>query len=312
MSYRLNAITGYEDLVRAGAIKHPKETSYIIKGREKQLFELSKNDFKNHEIMSESPGRWTIAAKYPDGKWTSNYLTEIITCRIGVFVSGDIDSVIFAGGDRGDSDRSRLDWVAYSSVSGYLDGKASMGFNSSTRNPAEEQDNDIAVAEMQSHVFDAYQEICENVLAEDEWEPDIKYDDDDNEIEELDPPATFNHETGKIECANEEHLAELLKKVDADIRESREIAAWADAIEDLVGIESLALELVKNALYDDLNRAGVCEAGEMIGDIGIVTAARVYYAHAACKKLSELLEIKDKREAVDNLVDSLGGLGSPS
>lgn len=287
--FRFEEITCYEDLVRRKLMKTPKETRHVIESREKQLVELSKNAFKDHEIMSSSPGRWTIAAKYPDGKWTSNYLAEIITCRIGVFVSGDIDSVIFAGGDSSDSDRSRLNWVAHSSIEGYLNSKASMGFNSSTRNPAEEQDDDIAIAEMQSRVFDIYQEICETVLAEDGWEPDN---------DEPDSPATFNHETGKVECANEDHLTFLLKRIDAEIKASRDIRAWADAIESLVNGD--ALELVKNELYDDLSKAEVCDAGEMICDTGIVTAARVYYAKAACKKLSELLEARDKVEATTN------------
>ena len=288
MLFRFEEITGYEDLVRRKLIKTPKETRHVIEGREKQLVELSRDAFKDHEIMSSSPGRWIIAKKYPDGKWTGVYLAEIITCRIGVFVSGDIDSVIFAGGDSSDSARSRLNWVAHNSIGGYLAGKARMGFNSSTRNPAEEQDDDTAIAEMQSHVFDAYQSICEDVLAEDD-----NFNND--EIEEIDPPASFNSETGKIECDSKEHLAELLEKVDSGIKDSCEIQAWADAIESLVNGD--ALELIKNELYDDLNKVGISDVGEIIGDIGIVTAARVYYAQAACQKLSELLEAMDENNA---------------
>ena len=301
MTFRFDEITGYEDLVRRKAIKMPKDTRDVINGREKQLLSLAQDAFKSHEIMSASPGRWTIARKYPDGKWTSTYLTEIITCRVGVFVSGDIDSVIFAGGDSGDSDRSRLNWVAHSSINGYLDGKARMGFNSSSRNPAEEQDNDIAIAEIQDRIFEAYQAICKNVLANDDWEPDIKYDDSGEEIDEPDPLAEFSYATGKIECSNGQHLAELLKHVDADIKESREILAWVDAIDRLVDGESL--EVIKNELYEDLNKAEVYEAGEMIMNIGIVTAARVYYAHAACKKLSELLTARDTSETIKNFED---------
>lgn len=289
MRFEFNELSGYEDLVRRRAIRPPKETAEAIRGREKQLIGLALDDFKDHEIMSASPGRWTIAKKYADGKWTSSYLTEIITCRVGVFVSGDIDSVIFAGGDRGDSDRARLNWAASSNVAGYLDGKARMGFNSSTHNPAEETDDETAIAEIQEHTFEAYQRICEGVLAEDDWEPDS---------DEPDPPAAFSRETGKIECTCGAHLAELLKRVDADIRESREIRAWADAIESIGG--GTPLELVRNELYDDLVQADVCDVGEMIGDIGIVTASRVYYAHAACKKLAELLEAEDQAEAIDN------------
>jgi hypothetical protein len=292
MRFEFNELSGYEDLVRRRVIRPPKETSEASKGRERQLLRLAHEAFKSHEIMFASPGRWTIAQKYPDGKWKSTYLTEIITCRVGVFVSGDIDSVIFAGGNSGDSDRARLNWVAHSSLNGYLDGKARMGFNSSNRNPAEESDDEIAISEIQERVFDACREICEGVLAEDDWEPDS---------DEPDPPATFNHETGKIECSDGKHLAELLRRVDADIRESREIRAWVDAIENIG--HGTPLELVRNELYDDLVKADVCDAGEMIGDIGIVTASRVYYAHAACKKLAELLDARDQAEASDNFRD---------
>jgi len=301
MSFRSDEITGYEDLVQRKLIKTPKETQEVIKGREKQLCWLAQDAFKNHEIRSASPGRWTIAKKYPDGGWTNIYMAEIITCRIGVFVSGDIDSVIFAGGDHGDSDRARLNWAATSSLVGYLDGKARIGFNSSGISPAEEEDIDIAMAEMQDHIFDAYQVICEDVLADDEWEPEIRYDDSGEEIDAPDPRATFKVETGKIECANTEHLAELLKCVDADIKKNREIVVWADAIDSMLDGEPL--ELVRNRLYDELNEADIGDAGELSCNIGIVTAARVYYAHAACKKLAELLEARDQAEASDNFKD---------
>jgi hypothetical protein len=287
----------YEDLWDRKIIVHPKDARKNIKARGEMLRRFSKEAFVEHEIMSESEGRWTIAQKYKDtGKWQSTYLTEIIVCRVGVFVSGDIDSVIFAGGDRGSSPEAMVGWVGrHDDVEYYLHQKASMGFNCSNRNPAETTDNDTAIAEMQDRAYEVYREICEGVIGE--------YSDGDEAYSLVFPDdfsdsdgtpaiaASFNQETGKIECSNEAVLQKLLWVVNTRLENSQEMKAWDEAITDMR--HGRDLELVTHSLYDTLEEAGVSDVWEIVGDIGVVVDSRVYYAHAACAKLCELLDARD-------------------
>jgi hypothetical protein len=288
----------YEDLWIRRIIAHPKDARKAIKSRGEDLRRFSKEAFVDHEIMSESEGRWTIARKYKDtGEWQSTYLTEIIICRVGVFVSGDIDSVIFAGGDRRSSPEAMVGWVGrHDDVEYYLHQKASMGFNCSNRNPAETTDNDTAIAEMQDRAYEVYREICESVV--EEYSNGYEYeahslvvpdDDDDDGIPSV--PALFNQETGKIECSDENVLERLLWVVSERLQNSKEMDAWDEAITEMR--HGRDLELVTHSLYDTLEEAGVSDVWEIVGDIGVVVDSRVYYAHAACAKLCELLDARD-------------------
>jgi hypothetical protein len=299
----MTTINTHEDLWDRKIIAHPKDARKNIKARGEMLRRFSKEAFMEHQIMSEGEGRWTIAQKYKDtGKWQSTYLTEIIVCRVGVFVSGDIDSVIFAGGDRGSSPKAMVGWVGrHDDVEYYLHQKASMGFNCSNRNPAETTDNDTAIAEMQDRAYEVYREICESVV--EEYSNGYEYeahslvvpdDDDDDGIPSV--PALFNQETGKIECSDENVLERLLWVVSERLQNSQEMKAWDEAITDMR--HGRDLELVTHSLYDTLEEAGVSDVWEIVGDIGVVVDSRVYYAHAACAKLCELLDARETdREA---------------
>lgn len=291
----------YDELWSRKIIVHPKDARNIIKARGAEIREFAKEAFKNHEIMSEGEGRWTIARRYTDpgkwyGKWRSDFMTEIIVCRVGVFVSGDIDSVIFAGGDHGMSPEAMVGWVGrHDDVEYYLRQKASMGFNCSQRNPAETTDNDTAIAEMQDRAYEAYQTICEDIVEEynngDKAYSLIFSDIDSDDVPDV--PASFSHETGKIECENGEVIQKLLWVASERLRNSKEMSAWDEAITDMLHY-GRDLELVTHSLYDSLEDAGVSDVWEIVGDIGVVVDSRVYYAHAACAKLCELL---DSREA---------------
>lgn len=80
---------------------------------------------------------------------------------------------------------------------------------------------------------------------------------------------------------------------DLDEIDDAEIAAWRKAIRSVGGDP---WEMVRLQLYDDLSDAGCSDAGEMIWNIGLVPASRLYYAQAACRKLLELLEKEKNHE----------------
>lgn len=84
-----------------------------------------------------------------------------------------------------------------------------------------------------------------------------------------------------------DRLDELEDEHGGDENGDEEVAAWRKAIRAVGGDP---WELVRQELYDDLEEAGHCDAGELIWDIGMVPAPRLYYAQAACRKLLELLE----------------------
>jgi hypothetical protein len=292
----------YNELWDCKIILPPDKTRNGRKARADELLKMARDNFRNHEIMSEGEGRWTIAHKYTDpgkwqGKWRSDFLAEIIVCRVGVFVSGDIDSVIFAGGDRGVTPEAMVGWVGrHRDVDSYLLQKASMGFNDSTRNPAEAFDEDVAIEQMQDRAFEVYQTICENVVEEFNDRDKcylllfsgVSAKDIPDELPEV--LVAFNDKTGRIECEDQEVLQRLLWVVGQRIANNKELQAWATAIIALRNGESH--QLVFDELYLDLNRAHVCDAWEYVEDLGVVTNSRVYYAHAACAKLCELLDAR--------------------
>ena len=93
----------------------------------------------------------------------------------------------------------------------------------------------------------------------------------------------------EMEDRIKDRLAEIEEDVDEDMDEidDHEIAAWRRAIRAVGGD---AWEMVRLQLYDDLIDAGCSDVGEMIWDIGLVPASRIYYAQAACRRLLELLD----------------------
>lgn len=278
-------IRWHEELFKQKLIRVPADGDSPMKKRHDALKEQAHEAFEDHEIRTGclDSDRWTIAKKAKDGKWTSTYMAEIIPCSVGLIVCGDIDPVIFEGGDCRNSALSEVNWAATSHVDGYLDGKALMGFRSSTRNPAEEYDTEIAIAQIQNRICDIYETTCDDAVDEN------NYDHDETQR------ASFSYKTLQIECPDKKAVDRILEMVDVRLGCDHEIMAWTDAIECLRRGD--AIELVKNELYDDLNRADVSDAGEMVYDLGIVTAVRVYYAHAACVRLNDLLCAMAKHEA---------------
>ena len=290
-------LAAYNELWDCKIILPPDRTRNARKAYGNDMLAMARDAFRNHEIMSEGEGRWTIAHKYTDpgkwfGKWRSDFLAEIIVCRVGVFVSGDIDIVVFAGGDSNMTPEGMVGWVGrHRDVDSYLLGKASIGFCASNRNPAESFDEDTAIDQMQDRAFEVYQTICEQVVEEyndgnESWILPVIPRDDDHFIE-----AKFNYETGKTECEDEAVLQKLLMVVSQKIEANKELEAWATAIAHLRRGD--AHEEVVHELYDDLSDADVCDVGELVCDLGTVAAPRVYYAHAACVRLCELLDARE-------------------
>jgi len=282
----------YEYLTSGNILKTPGEIRKTLQERSRSLREMAKEAFKDHQIKSEAPDRWTIAKKDKTGHWCGFYLTEIVSLRVGLFVGGDIDSVIFASSGRG-SPLGLVYWVASSQIEGYLVSKASQGFGASgERNPAETIDGEIAVAEMQDNLYECFQTLCEE-SAQDA----IEYFEAGEFDEDAEPQtAHFNSETGRIECANAQLLEKIIWTINARLETDKEIEIWISAIEEVRRGEPF--ELVRNELYNDLSDANVGDVGEIIGNIGVVPDARLYYAQAACKKLEEMLEAREKEETV--------------
>jgi hypothetical protein len=106
----------------------------------------------------------------------------------------------------------------------------------------------------------------------------------------------FDHDVAIWEM--EERIKERLTEIgiedeieDLDQIDDDEIAAWYQAIR-AVGGDSW--EMVRLELYENLTAADCDDVGEMIWDIGLVPAPRIYYAQAACRKLLELIEQEAK------------------
>lgn len=295
--------TAYDELWNEKIILPPDRTRNARKAYSSDMLAMARDAFKNHEIMSEGEGRWTIAQKYTDpgkwfGKWRSDFLAEIIVCRVGVFVSGDIDIVVFAGGDSNMTPEGMVGWVGrHRDVDSYLLGKASIGFCASNKNPAESFDADTAIDQMQDQAFEVYQTICERVVREfmegnESWILPVIPRNDDGSI-----LAGFNYATGKIQCEDKGVLQMLLAAVSQKIEADEELQAWATAITHLRRGDSHD-EIMKD-LYDSLSDADVCDAWELVGDLGTVAAPRVYYAHAACVRLCELLDARDAAQQAE-------------
>lgn len=91
----------------------------------------------------------------------------------------------------------------------------------------------------------------------------------------------------ELEGHLKDRLHELEEEHDGDENGDKEVAAWRKAIRATGGDP---WNMVRDELIDDLERSGFEDCGEIVWDIGMVPADRLYYAQAACRKLLELLE----------------------
>ena len=81
--------------------------------------------FSDHRIRSRGDRRWLLQSRHRDYGWEIAFSTEIIaTAHRGLYVGGDIDSIVFAYGP--ESASQRVSWVATSSLD-YLVSKACVG-----------------------------------------------------------------------------------------------------------------------------------------------------------------------------------------
>jgi len=96
----------------------------------------------------------------------------------------------------------------------------------------------------------------------------------------------------EMEDRIKDRLAEIEEDETNDLDEidDEEIAAWRKAIRAVGGDP---WEMVRWELYEDLSDAGCDAIDEMLWNIGLVPATRLYYAQAACRKLLELLDQED-------------------
>lgn len=106
---------------------------------------------------------------------------------------------------------------------------------------------------------------------------------------------TFNEKvaTWELEGHLKDRLNELEVEHDGDENGDEEVAAWRRAIRNIGGDP---WEMVRKDLYDDLQDSGFDDIDEFIWDIGMVSADRLYYAQAACRKLLELLKEEENED----------------
>ena len=126
-----------------------------LKNTEKQAGEA----FSNHTIRSREDGRWVIA-RCKDGEWSNIYLAEII---VGVFgsliVHGDIDAVIFGNYGKNSDPLQVVNWIAHSSICGYLESKAIIGMTAQdSHSMVKRFDPDVAIWEINGHIKDRLEE----------------------------------------------------------------------------------------------------------------------------------------------------------
>ena len=88
-----------------------------------QMQRLATESFKDHEITRSGYRRWHL--KKPG---TSCYWTEVIATANGVYVNGDVDVVVFGGGDH-ISGTDQVKWLGATKSFGYVVEKAQIGFS---------------------------------------------------------------------------------------------------------------------------------------------------------------------------------------
>jgi len=196
--------------------------------RHDRLMQLAVEAFASHELRQHRSERWLIQ-RCDAGRWSGFYSAEIIDGAHGeLIVTGDINHVIFAGGDKCDP-RDRVRWIGRcESFDYYVRQKAVIGTG---RELIETYDADVArdgLAELRAE---------------------------------------------RLEALRERGLG-----ADGD----RFLGIYEEAASYL----SDRSELV----------SFLCDRGidpEVLEDLGVVIAPRLYYAYAACRRLSEIFDAQE-------------------
>jgi hypothetical protein len=231
----------------------------------RMLATMATEAFAHHQIRRREDGRWLLQRR-EDGSWDSIFLAEIVALYGGrLLVHGDVETVLFAGYTDDRSVDGLLRWIA-DSDSSYVAGKAQAGM----KLPMECSEPRVAAATLLQRAADRIEENVADYHADD-------FDLDDGEDGE-------HAESDRAWL----HLLTVLGQLAAQLGDGYappadgDVHRWGAAAADLLRGDSL--RDVKQRLQDD------GDEGEDVYDLGDVTSPRVFYAHAAVRRLCALLD----------------------
>jgi hypothetical protein len=241
---------------------------------ERRLAADATRAFANHEIRERSEGRWVLQRRGADGRWESTYWTEVLVLRGGkLLVHGDIEHVLFAYYGDSRAPERVLRWMGDCTDLGYyVTQKARIGTG---RELIDVDDDRVAAHQIAEELREP---LAREVERDGEpWAPPLA---------EADPDDAEDVEWFRFDRAMDvvrflAALIDALREAD-DATGSREVSVLAGGLAQLGRGEPVAE--VRRALYD-----GNIDV-ETIARLGVVIAPRVFFAHAALRRLCALLD----------------------
>lgn len=234
---------------------------------EQNLATLARDAFAKHEIRERSEGRWLLFARRPSGGWDGHYWTEVISLAGGrVLAHGDIETVVFAGYSGEGGVEGPVRWIGKTTRGDfrYLGTKAAIGTGPEG---IETTDVDVCAGMLGAWARERFADF----VAERFGDPWFAFDDGEEEdgLRIFDVLRWVCALTDALELAEDGKIPDVARVVDA-----------FDMLDGGDPVES-----VRIALYESGE-----EEGEFVFLLGAVVDARVFYAHAACVRLVELLD----------------------
>lgn len=297
-----------------------------------QMLAMANRAFARHEIRERADRRWLLMRPDGPGKCSPSYWTEIVVLRGGKLLAhGDIEHVVFS---HYSDDRDPLHVVAWigchDDPSYYVTQKALMGTGEQL---VETFDNSVMMHDLHRKVTERMLELraeCDDPIGDElsgllkkdlDTLADLAEDYVDRAREIGVTLPLLEGETSKQFLARVadqggagrevliRSLGELQTRAldawasaraDADDR----VRTWREAIIDFQMNEDRhnVIRLLHDARTADGSDSVFCDAEEYC-DLGKVTDARVYYAHAAVRRLYILLEAEShqaKARAIEN------------
>jgi len=272
------------------------------------LRRLAQEAFSHHQIRERGSGRWTIASRSKENpaQWQWCCWAEIIVLRGGkLLVHGDIEHVLFAQYTDSSDPEAVLRWMGkHTDLGYYVHQKAKIGTGQQL---VDRRDGRVLLWELHDRITERTKELAEELVPQGgcDWGEidDIgslrSWDDEDlGSLAEEFAPRARQHELVLPGNSRDETLATLgtlrdkLRAVDMArvVAEDAQIEAYEEAIDILdSGDDEGAIRSLYEARTKDGedNAFGDCES---LCGLGIVIDARVYYAHAALRRLCQLLD----------------------
>lgn len=285
-----------------------------------QMVTRAADAFAEHQIRERSDGRWLLERPGGEGKWHSDYWAEIIVLRAGkLLVHGDIEHVIF--GHYSDT-RDPLDivrWMGrHEDPAYYVTQKALLGTG---RELIEVTDDGVMERDLRRKYDERLAELRE--ACDDPAFGDLGLLDRMDLEELVDSITDYAPQAVKLgvvlphltrgsrdETAWRSDLVRVLselrtKIIDTWVAEHRDsddrLQAWEEALDEFrsSGDRDLVLRQLHEAETADGH--SVFNDCEEYCDLGRVTAPRVYFAHAAVRRLHLLLEAEKAQKTTERV-----------